>query len=153
VWLTPVTRDRTKAEAWLERFEGAGLDGVIAKDEKAAYQPGKRVMLKIKHARTADCVVGGFRWFKNHPDAVGSLLLGLFDDAGTLQHVGITSSFKMAERRRLVTELAPLRVGAHDGHPWTDGASEGTAFPGARHGGAAARISRGCPSAPSVSAR
>jgi ATP-dependent DNA ligase len=130
VWLTPVTRDRTKAEAWLDSFEGAGLDGVIAKDERAAHQPGKRVMLKIKHARTADCVVGGFRWYKNHPDVVGSLLLGLFDDAGTLQHVGITSSFKMAERRRLVTELAPLRVGAHDGHPWTDGASEGDRIPG-----------------------
>ena len=130
VWLTPVTRDRAKAEVWLDTFEGAGLDGVIAKAEGAAYQPGKRVMLKVKHARTADCVVGGFRWYKDHPDAIGSLLLGLFDDAGTLQHVGVTSSFKMAERRRLASELAPLREGAHEAHPWTEGTSAGDRVPG-----------------------
>ena len=130
VWLTPVTRDRAKAEVWLDTFEGAGLDGVIAKPLGAPYQPGKRAMLKIKHARTADCVVAGFRWYKDHPDAVGSLLLGLFDDAGALQHVGITSSFKMAARRDLATQLAPLREGAHEAHPWTEGTGEGDRVPG-----------------------
>src|SRR5688572_4666909 len=88
VHLTPVTRDRATAQDWLERFEGAGLDGVIAKPEAATYQPGKRAMFKVKHARTAECVVAGFRWFRGTPDAVGSLLLGLFDDAGVLHHVG-----------------------------------------------------------------
>ena len=89
LYLTPVTRDRAEAEEWLQQFEGAGLDGVIAKLEDAPYQPGKRAMLKIKHVRTADCVVAGFRWYKDRTDdAVGSLLLGLYDDAGVLQHVG-----------------------------------------------------------------
>ena len=130
VWLTPVTRDRATAARWLDTFEGAGLDGVIAKAEGAPYAAGKRVMLKIKHARTADCVVAGFRWYKKDPDAVGSLLLGLYDDMGALQHVGITSSFKTAERRRLVTELAPLRDRAHESHPWTGAAAPGERIPG-----------------------
>ena len=117
--LTPATRDREIATQWLQRFEGAGLDGVMAKREDAVYQPGKRAMLKIKHARTAECVVAGFRWHKNGPDTlVGSLLLGLFDDAGSLQHVGVTSSFTMAQRAALVDELAPLREGAWEAHPW-----------------------------------
>ena len=103
--LTPATRDRAVAAGWLREFEGAGLDGVIAKPAAAAYQPGKRAMLKIKHQRTADCVVAGLRWHKSTteggPEAVGSLLLGLFDAAGRLHHVGITASFTMARRREL----------------------------------------------------
>ena len=119
--LTPATRDRAVAAGWLREFEGAGLDGVIAKPLAAAYQPGKRAMLKIKHQRTADCVVAGLRWHKSTteggPEAVGSLLLGLFDDAGRLHHVGITASFTMARRRELAQELAPLRRNARAGHP------------------------------------
>lgn len=123
VYLTPVTRDRSVAEDWLKRFEGAGLDGVIAKSETAPYQPGKRAMLKIKHARTADCVVAGFRWYQGGKDAVGSLLLGLYNEAGMLQHVGVTSSFTMAMRRQLADELEPLRKNALQDHPWRDWAS------------------------------
>ena len=118
--LTPVTRDKVEAGRWLEQFEGAGLDGVIAKLESAVYQPGKRAMLKIKHVRTADCVVAGFRFYKDRDDAVGSLLLGLYDDAAVLHHVGITSSFKMAMRQQLLQELAPLRDAAMATHPWRD---------------------------------
>jgi ATP-dependent DNA ligase len=118
LYLTPMTRDRDLALDWLQRFEGAGLDGVIAKPAGAAYQPGKRAMFKIKHVRTADCVVAGFRWHKSGKDAVGSLLLGLYDDAGTLQHVGVTSAFTMVMRKQLVKELAPLRKQALDKHPW-----------------------------------
>lgn len=120
VHLTPMTRDRIVAAEWLQRFEGAGLDGVMAKLEEATYQPGKRAMLKIKHARTADCVVSGFRWHKKEPDIVGSLLLGLFDDHGRLHHVGVTSSFTMARRKELVDELAPLRTDALASHPWRE---------------------------------
>ena len=108
MYLTPMTRERSVAAEWLERFEGAGLDGVVAKPADATYEPGKRAMLKIKHARTADCVVAGFRWHKAVPDAVGSLLLGLYDDRGTLHHVGVTSSFTVAARKALVAELEPL---------------------------------------------
>jgi ATP-dependent DNA ligase len=127
VHLTPMTRDRNMAAQWLERFEGAGLDGVMAKPEDAAYQPGKRAMFKIKHARTADCVVAGFRWHKKEPGAVGSLLLGLFDDRGRLHHVGVTSSFTMARRKALADELEPLRTNALASHPWkawADGITE-----------------------------
>jgi ATP-dependent DNA ligase len=120
VYLTPTTRDREVAERWLEEFEGAGLDGVIAKPAGLVYQPGKRALLKIKHARTADCVVAGFRWYKDTRDAVGSLLLGLYDDQGTLHHVGVTSSFKMTKRRQLVDELEPLRERALENHPWRE---------------------------------
>jgi ATP-dependent DNA ligase len=116
--LTPMTEDRQLAAQWLDQFEGAGLDGVIAKPVDAPYQPGKRAMLKIKHARTADCVVAGFRWHKTGKGAVGSLLLGLYDDGGALQHVGVTSSFTMVMRKQLVKELAPLRKNALDRHPW-----------------------------------
>src|SRR5689334_19785143 len=91
VYLTPMTRDRDVATEWLQRFEGAGLDGVIAKPVDATYQPGKRAMFKIKHARTADCVVAGFRWHKKDAAIVGSLLLGLYDDKDVLHHVGVTS--------------------------------------------------------------
>jgi ATP-dependent DNA ligase len=119
VHLTPATRDRATAVDWFERFEGAGLDGVVAKRLDASYQPGKRAMLKVKHQRTADCVVAGFRWHKNGPGThVGSLLLGLYDDAGTLHHVGVTSSFSWDRRAELVAELAPLREDAMEGHPW-----------------------------------
>jgi ATP-dependent DNA ligase len=133
VHLTPVTRDRDVAVEWLARFEGAGLDGVIAKPLVGTYQPGKRAMLKIKHARTADCVVAGFRWHKNGKDElVGSLLLGLYDDRGRLHHVGVTSAFTMARRRELASELAPLRERALDGHPWREWADayDGTRMPG-----------------------
>ncbi len=118
VHLTPITRDRAVAEDWLQRFEGAGLDGVIAKPEALPYQPGKRAMYKIKHSRTADCVVAGFRWYRDKEEAIGSLLLGLYDDAGVLHHVGVTSAFTMQMRRDLVTELAPWRLNALENHPW-----------------------------------
>ena len=119
IYLTPMTRDPGLAAEWLSRFEGAGLDGVMVKPADAAYQPGKRAMIKIKHSRTADCVVAGFRWHKAGKHVlVGSLLLGLYDDHGRLHHVGVTSSFTMARRSELATELAPLRTGAMEGHPW-----------------------------------
>src|SRR5262249_11067211 len=108
IHLTPVTRDRNLAAEWLNRFEGAGLDGVFAKSDSGTYEPGKRAMLKIKHARTADCVVAGFRWHKDGKnERIGSLLLGLYDDKGRLHHVGVTSSFTMTRRKELVDELAP----------------------------------------------
>ena len=111
IHLTPATRDRSLAADWFDRFEGAGLDGVVAKRLDGAYQPGKRAMLKIKHERTADCVVAGFRWHKNGPGThVGSLLLGLFDDEGNLHHVGVTSSFTWDKRAALAEELEPLRA-------------------------------------------
>lgn len=125
LYLTPMTRDRALAARWLQEFEGAGLDGVIAKPEEAPYQPGKRAMLKIKHARTADCVVAGFRWYKGGQDAIGSLLLGLYDDRGRLNHVGVTSSFTRATRKALVEELAPLRARALEDHPWREWAAVG----------------------------
>ena len=120
IHLTPMTRDRSMAVEWLTRFEGAGLDGVIAKAMDGRYEAGKRTMIKVKHARTADCVVAGFRWHKSGRDAVGSLLLGLYDAEDRLQHVGVTSSFTMAMRKQLAVELAPLRADALDGHPWRD---------------------------------
>jgi ATP-dependent DNA ligase len=121
VHLTPATRDRPLAAEWFNRFEGAGLDGVVAKRLDAGYQPGKRAMVKVKHQRTADCVVAGFRWHKNGPGThVGSLLLGLFDDNGTLHHVGITSSFTWERRASLLEELGPLRDGALATHPWRE---------------------------------
>jgi ATP-dependent DNA ligase len=119
VHLTPATRERAVAADWLQRFEGAGLDGVIAKAPDAPYQPGKRAMLKVKHARTAECVVGGFRWHKAGKGIVGSLLLGLYDDHGVLRHVGVTSSFTMDKRRQLAKELSPLRIRLEE-HPWRD---------------------------------
>ncbi|MFI5007665.1 MAG: ATP-dependent DNA ligase [Solirubrobacterales bacterium] len=126
VHLTPCRRERSIAEEWFHRFEGAGLDGVIAKHESTTYQPGKRAMVKVKHARTADCVVAGFRWHKQGPGTlVGSLLLGLYDDAGTLHHVGVTSSFTMDARRRLALELEPLRRDALVSHPWRHWAEMG----------------------------
>ena len=148
VHLTPATTDRAIGQDWFGRFEGAGLDGVVAKRLDAPYQPGKRAMLKIKHARTADCVVAGFRWHKNGPQThVGSLLLGLYDDEGRLHHVGITSSFTWDRREALVKELEPLRAGASDGHPWqewAEWASAGAAdASGQRLPGATSRWNRG----------
>jgi len=141
-YLTPMTLDRTTAARWLDEFEGAGLDGVIAKPASIPYQPGKRVMFKVKHARTADCVVAGFRWYKTGRDAVGSLLLGLHDDAGVLQHVGVTSSFTMARRKELVKELEPLREGALENHPWREWADM-TAAVASRMPGGQSRWSAG----------
>jgi ATP-dependent DNA ligase len=118
LYLTPVTTRRAQAEQWLQAFEGAGLDGVVAKPLALPYTPGKRAMLKVKHVRTADCVVAGFRWYKDTTDAVGSLLLGLYDDKGELHHVGVTSAFTMATRRSLAALLEPLRKNALAHHPW-----------------------------------
>jgi ATP-dependent DNA ligase len=118
LYLTPVTRERGLALQWLEQFEGAGLDGVVAKPAALPYQPGKRAMVKVKHARTAECVVAGLRWYKKAPGAVGSLLLGLYDDAGELHHVGVTSSFDMATRKHLAQELLPLEIPLEK-HPWS----------------------------------
>ncbi len=134
VYLTPASEDRALAAEWFERFEGAGLDGVVAKRLDGAYQPGVRAMVKVKHQRTADCAVAGFRWHKSGPGAaVGSLLLGLHDDAGVLHHVGVCSSFTAAMQKQLAHELAPLREGAIAAHPWREwqGASGGQRLPGA----------------------
>ncbi len=118
--ITPQTNDRTVALDWLRRFQGAGLDGVMAKPADAAYQPAKRTQFKVKHAHTADCVVAGFHWHTDRQEAVGSLLLGLHDADGVLQPVGTASSFTVEMRRALVAELAPLRENALNGHPWRD---------------------------------
>jgi ATP-dependent DNA ligase len=121
VYVTPFTLDPIVAEDWFRRFEGAGLDGVIAKRRDDVYHPDKRTLYKIKHERTADVVVAGFRWHKNgRGTLVGSLLLGLFDDRGTLHHVGVTAAFTMERRSALVGELAPLRERALEGHPWKE---------------------------------
>jgi ATP-dependent DNA ligase len=117
VHLTPLTTDRELAQRWFDLFEGAGLDGVVAKPADGTYQPDKRVMFKIKHVRTADCVVAGYRLHKSGPDAIGSLLLGLHADDGSLASVGVIGAFPLAERRSLFTELQPL-VTTFDGHPW-----------------------------------
>ncbi|MFF3763745.1 ATP-dependent DNA ligase [Streptomyces sp. NPDC001922] len=123
VFTAPATYDIALAERWFQQYEGAGLDGVIAKDPALGYRPGERVMAKIKHERTADCVVAGYRLHKSGP-VVGSLLLGLHDDRGRLQHVGVCASFPMRRREELMTELEPLRMPSLDGHPWADWVSE-----------------------------
>lgn len=146
VHVTPATRDRAVAEDWFRRFEGAGLDGVMAKRLDAPYRAGERTMIKVKHTRTADCVVAGFRWHKNGPGTlVGSLLLGLYDDDGDLQHVGVTSAFTNKRRAELVEELAPLREHALDGHPWRAWAEAHAeaAAAGQRMPGASSRWNRG----------
>jgi ATP-dependent DNA ligase len=117
--ITPATRDRSLAADWFRRFEGAGLDGVIAKPESGTYQPNKRVMFKVKHERDCDCVVAGFRWHKRgDKNAVGSLLLGLYNDSGNLAHVGVCASFTDVKRRELVEFLEPYRKNALKDHPW-----------------------------------
>jgi ATP-dependent DNA ligase len=146
VHLSPATHDRALAEDWFRRFEGAGLDGVMAKRLEEPYRPGERTMIKVKHKRTADCVVAGFRWHKNgRGTMVGSLLLGLYDDRGALQHVGVTAAFTTAMRKRLVEELAPLRVNALEGHPWREWAEaqDEAAMKGQRMPGASSRWNRG----------
>jgi ATP-dependent DNA ligase len=121
IHLTPATSESSIAADWFRRFEGAGLDGVIAKPVSGTYEANKRVMLKVKHERECDCVVAGFRWHKKgERTMVGSLLLGLFDDSGTLQHVGVCASFTEKKRRELVEFLAPYRKNALAAHPWKD---------------------------------
>ncbi len=117
IHLTPATRDPALAQDWFSQFEGAGLDGVVAKPLAGTYEPDKRTMFKIKHQRTADCVVAGYRVHKSGPDSIGSLLLGLYDDAGGLASVGVIGAFPAARRKELFTELQPL-VTTFDGHPW-----------------------------------
>lgn len=117
VHLTPATRDPALAAQWFEQFEGAGLDGVVVKPLSGTYQPDKRVMFKIKHARTADCVVAGYRTYKGDEESIGSLLLGLYDDEGALASVGVVGAFPAARRRELFAELQPL-VTTFDDHPW-----------------------------------
>jgi ATP-dependent DNA ligase len=125
--LTPATTERTIALDWFRRFEGAGLDGVIAKQTSGLYEPNKRVMLKVKHERDCDCVVAGFRWHKNgEGTAIGSLLLGLYDGSGSLQHVGVCASFTQAKRRDLVKYLEPYREDALVDHPWKREAADGS---------------------------
>jgi len=142
--LTPITRDHGVAVSWLAQFEGAGLDGVVAKPVDLPYQPGKRVMLKVKHVRTADCVVAGFRWYKQGEQSqIGSLLLGLFDDAGALQHVGVCASFTAEKRRELVEHLAPYRKDALVNHPWRLWAEAQGAGPEQRMPGGQSRWSQG----------
>ena len=142
VHVTPATRDRAVAADWFARFEGAGLDGVMAKPEDLVYQPGKRAMWKIKHQRTADCVVAGFRWYKGGKDRlVGSLLLGLYDDAGALHHVGVCAGFKQTARAELAERLAPLRD--RENHPWKDWAEWQDREPEQRLPGATSRWNRG----------
>jgi len=140
IHLTPATTDRRVAEDWFRRFEGAGLDGVMVKGDSGIYEPGKRTMLKVKHERECDAVVAGFRWHKNGEGTrVGSLLLGLYDDAGRLEHVGVCASFTDAKRRELVHFLSPYRERARSDHPWRDwadaeakAAGEGRRLPGAQ---------------------
>jgi ATP-dependent DNA ligase len=141
IHLTPATTDVAVAAEWFDRFEGAGLDGVMAKPADLAYVEGKRLMFKIKHERTADCVVAGFRAHKSG-DGVGSLLLGLYDGDGTLHHVGVATSFSAARRAELTAELAPYREGALEGHPWRDWA-EAAAHEGGRMPGGPSRWSGG----------
>ena len=121
VHVTPATTDRAVANDWFHRFEGAGLDGVMAKPIDGLYEPNKRTMFKVKHERTADCVVAGFRWHKNGKGTlVGSLLLGLFNEKGELQHVGVTASFTEKKRRELAEFIAPYRENALETHPWRE---------------------------------
>ncbi len=134
LYLTPVTSDRDVAAEWFAAFEGAGLDGVVAKPVHLPYREDERVMLKVKHERTADCVVAGFRWHKSG-GVIGSMLLGLYDDSGDLHHVGVTAAFPMAQRKALVDTLAPYRENALKDHPWAEWAQAmegGTRMPGAQ---------------------
>ncbi len=121
IHLTPATREAAVAQDWFERFEGAGLDGVIAKPTGDTYHPGKRRMVKVKHERTLDCALAGFRWHKHGPGTmVGSLILGLFDDDGRMHQIGVAASFSKVRRAEFAAELEPLREGAWDNHPWAD---------------------------------
>ena len=144
IHLTPATKDRDLASDWFRRFEGAGLDGVVAKQVSGTYEPNKRVMLKVKHERDCDCVVAGFRWHKKgERTLVGSLLLGLYDDAGALQHVGVCASFSTAKRKELVDFLAPYREDALASHPWKHWADHGGDEEAKRMPGGQSRWSQG----------
>ena len=144
IHVTPATTDSNIASDWFRRFEGAGLDGVMAKPPAGAYLSDKRVMFKVKHERDCDCVVAGFRWHKGGKGtAVGSLLLGLFDDAGALQHVGVCASFTQEKRRQLVEYLAPFRRDALTNHPWKDWAASEEGESGHRMPGGQSRWSQG----------
>jgi ATP-dependent DNA ligase len=129
--LTPATRERDLAAEWFSRFEGAGLDGIVAKPLDGVYEPDKRVMFKVKHERTADCVVAGYREHKSGPGAIGSLLLGLYNDAGNLASVGVIGALPLATRRELFTELQPL-VTVFDQHPWNWAAQQPAGVRGPR---------------------
>jgi ATP-dependent DNA ligase len=144
--ITPATTQASIASDWFERFEGAGLDGVMAKDVSGTYEPNKRVMLKVKHERECDCVVAGFRWHKRgEKSAIGSLLLGLYDETGSLQHVGVSASFTDKKRRELVDYLAPYRENALASHPWKEWATWQSEAEGGmqRKPGATSRWSQG----------
>jgi ATP-dependent DNA ligase len=142
IHITPATQDSRVAADWFKRFEGAGLDGVMAKPAGGIYEPDKRVMLKVKHERDCDCVVAGFRWYKKGDrEAVGSLLLGLSDDSGALQHVGVCGSLSMEKRIELVEFFAPYRKNALANHPWKAWAGDGEA--GHRIPGGQSRWSQG----------
>jgi ATP-dependent DNA ligase len=142
--VTPVTEDRGVAADWFQRFEGAGFDGVMAKSAEGTYQPNKRLMFKVKHERECDCVVAGFRWHKGGVgERVGSLLLGLFDDDGALQHVGVAASFSDQARRELVEVLAPYRENALANHPWRGWAEAEAESTSKRMPGAKSRWSGG----------
>jgi ATP-dependent DNA ligase len=144
IHLTPATHDSIVASDWFRRFEGAGLDGVMAKPLSGTYEPNKRVMLKVKHERDCDCVVAGFRWYKKgERTEVGSLLLGLYDDAGVMQHVGVCASFTNEKRRELVEFLAPYRENALANHPWRSWAEHGSAEGEHRLPGGQSRWSQG----------
>ena len=144
VHITPATHDPEVAADWFRRFEGAGLDGVVAKDIFGSYEPNKRVMRKVKHERDCDCVVAGFRWHKQGDhDSVGSLLLGLYDDSGTLQHVGVCASFSAERRRELVKVLRPYRKNALGNHPWRTWAEPGSGDGSSRMPGGQSRWSGG----------
>ena len=144
IHITPATGDRSIASDWFRRFEGAGLDGVIAKAVSGSYESNKRVMLKVKHERDCDCVVAGFRWYKKGDRTlVGSLLLGLFDDAGTLQHVGVCASFSTEKRQQLAEFLKPYRKDALASHPWKSWADLGDSDGMSRMPGGQSRWSQG----------
>jgi ATP-dependent DNA ligase len=145
IHLTPATSDLSVASDWFRRFEGAGLDGVMAKPVLGAYEPNKRVMLKVKHERDCDCVVAGFRWHKKGDGALGSLLLGLYDDSGVLQHVGVCASFSTEKRLELIEFLTPYRENAPAHHPWKEWAAHdpGTTEAGQRMPGGESRWSPG----------
>ena len=144
IHLTPATFDSNLAADWFGRFEGAGLDGVMAKPVSGTYEPNKRTMLKVKHERDCDCVVAGFRRYKKDAEAVGSLLLGLYDNAGGLQHVGVCASFSAEKRVELIEFLAPYRKDALANHPWKQWAEhDGAAESGRRMPGGQSRWSQG----------
>lgn len=145
IYITPATLDLTLASDWFKRFEGAGFDGVMAKPILGTYEPNKRTMLKVKHERDCDCVVAGFRFFKKDDAAVGSLLLGLYDDSGDLQHVGVCASFSLEKRRELLDFLAPYRANALANHPWKRWAGDESGLPeaGQRLPGGQSRWSQG----------